>query len=99
MRLATGDEVPFDRLLIATGVRARPWFNPVEAALEGVFTIRTSDDAGRLQSGVGGLAAAVLIIGAGFIGSEMASVCRELGLAVTVAERAEAPLIGARSVV
>ena len=36
----------------------------------------------------------VLIVGAGFIGSEMASVCRELGLAVTVAERASAPLVG-----
>jgi pyruvate/2-oxoglutarate dehydrogenase complex dihydrolipoamide dehydrogenase (E3) component len=37
----------------------------------------------------------IVIVGAGFIGSEMASVCRELGLAVTVAERAEAPLVGA----
>ena len=45
VRLANGDEVPYDRLLIATGVRSRPWFNPVEAALEGVFTIRTCDDA------------------------------------------------------
>jgi NADPH-dependent 2,4-dienoyl-CoA reductase/sulfur reductase-like enzyme len=47
VRLANGDEVPYDRLLIATGVRSRPWFNPVEAVLEGVFTIRTSDDACR----------------------------------------------------
>ena len=38
VRLANGDEVPYDRLLIATGVRSRPWFNPEEAALEGVFT-------------------------------------------------------------
>ena len=37
----------------------------------------------------------MLIIGAGFIGSEAASVCRELGLAVTVAERASHPLNGA----
>ena len=37
----------------------------------------------------------MLIVGAGFIGSEMASVCRELGLNVTVAERADSPLIGA----
>jgi NADPH-dependent 2,4-dienoyl-CoA reductase/sulfur reductase-like enzyme len=95
VRLATGDQVPFDRLLIATGVRARPWFNPVEAALEGVFTLRTRDDAGRLQAALMAKPRRVLIIGAGFIGSEMASVCRELGLEVTVAERAEAPLIGA----
>ena len=95
VRLANGDEVPYDRLLIATGVRSRPWFNPVEAALEGVFTIRTSDDAGRLQAALAASPRRILIIGAGFIGSEMASVCRELDLAVTVAERAEAPLIGA----
>jgi NADPH-dependent 2,4-dienoyl-CoA reductase/sulfur reductase-like enzyme len=95
VRLANGDEVPYDRLLIATGVRARPWFNPVEAALDGVFTIRTRDDAGRLQAALAASPRRVLIIGAGFIGSEMASVCRELGLDVTVAERADAPLIGA----
>ena len=95
VRLANGDQVPFDRLLIATGNRARPWFNPAEAALEGVFTLRTCGDAARLQAALKAGPRRVLIIGAGFIGSEMASVCRELGLAVTVAERAEAPLIGA----
>ena len=95
VRLANGDEVPYDRLLIATGVRSRPWFNKVEAALEGVFTIRTANDAGRLQAALAAKPRRVLIVGAGFIGSEMASVCRELGLDVTVAERAAAPLIGA----
>jgi NADPH-dependent 2,4-dienoyl-CoA reductase/sulfur reductase-like enzyme len=95
VRLATGDQVPFDRLLIATGVRSRPWFNKAEAELEGLFTIRTSDDAGRLQTALAAKPRRVLIIGAGFIGSEMASVCRELGLDVTVAERADAPLVGA----
>jgi NADPH-dependent 2,4-dienoyl-CoA reductase/sulfur reductase-like enzyme len=95
VRLANGDQVPFDRLLIATGVRARPWFNPAEAALNGVFTLRTCDDAARLQAALAAGPKRVLIIGAGFIGSEMASVCRERGLAVTVAERAEAPLVGA----
>ena len=81
-------EVPYDRLLIATGVRSRPWPNTAEAALEGVFTLRTCDDAGRLQAALAAKPRRVLIIGAGFIGSEMASVCRELGLEVTVAERA-----------
>ena len=95
VRLASGDQVPFDRLLIATGTRARPWFNPKEAALDGVFTLRTCDDAARLQAALAAGPRRVLIIGAGFIGSEIASVCRELGLAVTVAERAEAPLVGA----
>ena len=77
--LANGDKVPYDRLLIATGVRARPWFNPEEAALEGVFTLRTCDDAAELQAALAAEPKRVLIVGAGFIGSEMASVCRELG--------------------
>lgn len=37
VRLADGDEVPYDRLLIATGVRARPWPREPEAELDGVF--------------------------------------------------------------
>ena len=95
VHLADGDTVPFGRMLIATGTRARPWFNPEEAKLEGVFTLRTSDDAARLQAALPAGPGRVLIIGAGFIGSEMASVCRELGLNVTVAEHADSPLIGA----
>jgi 3-phenylpropionate/trans-cinnamate dioxygenase ferredoxin reductase subunit len=43
--LADGEELPFDRLLIATGTRARPWRNAEEAALDGVFTLHTSEDA------------------------------------------------------
>ena len=94
VRLANGEQVRYDLLLIATGVRARPWFNPAEAALDGVFSIRTRDDAARLRERLAAGPRRVLIIGAGFIGSEVASICRELGLAVTVAERAEAPLVG-----
>jgi 3-phenylpropionate/trans-cinnamate dioxygenase ferredoxin reductase component len=44
VRLADGEQIPFDRLLIATGTRARPWPNATEAALDGVFVLRTSDD-------------------------------------------------------
>jgi NADPH-dependent 2,4-dienoyl-CoA reductase/sulfur reductase-like enzyme len=95
VRLANGDLIPYDRLLIATGVRSRPWFNKEEAKLKGLFTIRTSDDAEGLQKALAAKPKRVLIIGAGFIGSEMASVCRELKLEVTVAERADAPLIAA----
>lgn len=95
VHLADGEKVPFGRMLIATGTRARQWFNPKEAALEGVFTLRTSDDAARLQAALKAGPRRMLIVGSGFIGSEMASVCRELDLAVTVAERADAPLVGA----
>src|SRR5262247_3807792 len=50
VHLANGNQVPFDRLLIATGTRARPWPNPTEAALDGVLTLRTRDDAARVQA-------------------------------------------------
>lgn len=92
--LATGGTVPYDRLLIATGVRARPWFDPAEGALQGVFTLRTCDDAARLQAALHAGPRRVLVVGAGFVGSEIASVCRELGLAVTVTERGSGPLVG-----
>ncbi|MGC4998604.1 MULTISPECIES: NAD(P)/FAD-dependent oxidoreductase [unclassified Streptomyces] len=95
VRLADGEEVEYDRLLIATGVRARPWPVPEEAELDGVFVLRTRDDATALCERLRGGARRVVVIGAGFAGSEVASACREMGLEVTVAERAGAPLVGA----
>lgn len=95
VRLATGEVIPFDRLLIATGTRARQWPNRAEAALAGVYTLRTAEDAAEFQEALAAGPTRVLIIGAGFIGSEVASVCRERGLAVTVAEHGSAPLVGA----
>jgi NADPH-dependent 2,4-dienoyl-CoA reductase/sulfur reductase-like enzyme len=94
VHLADGSHLEGDFLLIATGVRSRRWPNPDEAALEGVHTLRTSTDAARLQAALAARPRRVLIIGSGFIGSEVASVCRELGLEVTVAERGPAPLAG-----
>jgi len=93
--LSDGDAVEFDKVLIATGVRARPWSNSSEAALDGVFTIRTCDDSRRLNERLSAGPRHVLVIGAGFTGSEIASVCRERGLSVTVTERGPAPLVGA----
>ena len=95
VRLADGSEVVGDYVLIATGVRSRKWPNAQEAALAGVHTLRTSADAARLQAALAARPRRVLIIGSGFIGSEVASVCRELGLQVTVTERGPAPLSGA----
>ena len=92
VRLADGQDVAFDRLLITTGTRARPWPNTTEAALDGVFTVRTRDDAARLRERLAAGPDRVLIIGGGFIGSEIASVCRELGLEVTLVERSGVPL-------
>ncbi|MFC9283342.1 NAD(P)/FAD-dependent oxidoreductase [Streptomyces collinus] len=95
VRLADGDEVEYDRLLIATGVRARPWPKEAEARLDGVFLLRTRDDAAGLLQKLKAGPRRVFIIGAGFAGCEVASACREMGLQVTMAERAGAPLVGA----
>ncbi|MGV9253674.1 NAD(P)/FAD-dependent oxidoreductase [Streptomyces sp. NPDC003697] len=95
VRLADGDEVPYDRLLIATGVRARPWPQEGEAQLDGVFVLRTRDDAVRLHRRLRASPRRVFVIGAGFTGSEIASACRYRDVPVTVAERAGAPLVGA----
>ncbi|MEV4510958.1 FAD-dependent oxidoreductase [Dactylosporangium sp. NPDC049525] len=95
VRLGDGSTVGYDRLLIATGTRARPWFNEAEAALDGVFVLRSLEDSVELQQRLASRPRRVLVIGGGFTGSEVASVCRERDLPVTVVERAQAPLVGA----
>ena len=95
VKLGNGEEVAYDRLLIATGTRARPWPNPEEGALQGVFTVRTVEDAAGLAAALKARPRRVLVVGSGFVGSEIASVCRDLDLPVTVAERGSGPLKGA----
>jgi NADPH-dependent 2,4-dienoyl-CoA reductase/sulfur reductase-like enzyme len=95
VHLADGQVVDFDRLLIATGVRARRWPKEAESALDGVFVLRTREDAQRLQQRLSAKPRRVLVIGAGFTGSEIASVCSDLGLAVTVTQRSVSPLVSA----
>jgi NADPH-dependent 2,4-dienoyl-CoA reductase/sulfur reductase-like enzyme len=94
--LADGTRVPYDLVLIATGVRNRPWPHADEAALEGVCGVRSQADATNLARllGGGGLRR-VVVIGAGFTGSEVASACRHRGIEVTVIERGSGPLTGA----
>jgi len=93
--LGDGSAVEFDRLLIATGTRARPWPNMTEAALDGVFVLRTRDDAAVLSQRLASRPRRVLVIGAGFTGSEVASACRDRDIDVTVVDRGPAPLAGA----
>jgi NADPH-dependent 2,4-dienoyl-CoA reductase/sulfur reductase-like enzyme len=90
--LADGTTLPYDRLLIATGTRARPWPNPAEGRLRGVHTLRTRDDAAALRAALVAGPKRVLIIGGGFIGCEVASACRSLDLPVTIVEPGPVPL-------
>ena len=85
-----GDEIRYEGLIIATGAVARKL--PKTDAIEGVHVLRTVDDAlairERLVPG-----ASVVIVGAGFIGSEVAAAAANRGCHVTVVEAAIAPLI------
>jgi NADPH-dependent 2,4-dienoyl-CoA reductase/sulfur reductase-like enzyme len=90
--LADGERLAYDRCLVATGTRARPWPNPAEAALAGVATLRTRADAERLRQRLRERPARVVLVGGGFISFEVASVCRELDIPVTVLVRDAVPL-------
>jgi 3-phenylpropionate/trans-cinnamate dioxygenase ferredoxin reductase component len=94
LALADGEAITFDRLLIATGGVARGLTVP-GADLAGIHTLRTLADARALRAGisaVGQTGGRVVVIGAGFIGSEVAAACRALGVDVTVLEVLAAPL-------
>jgi 3-phenylpropionate/trans-cinnamate dioxygenase ferredoxin reductase component len=93
--LADGRAIDFDYLLIATGTRARSWPDAEEGALDGVFQVRNRDDASKLRTRLASGPRHILIVGGGFIGCEVASVCRDLAMNVTVVERGPAPLGGA----
>jgi 3-phenylpropionate/trans-cinnamate dioxygenase ferredoxin reductase component len=86
--LADGEEVPFDRLIVATGARARRW----PGAPEGVHTLRDLGDALRLREALE-RASSVAIVGAGFIGCEVAATARKRGLAVTLIDVAPQPML------
>lgn len=83
----SNDSLSYDALVLATGARVRTLQVP-GAQLPGVFTLRGLDDANALRARLAE-AGSVAIIGAGFIGLEVAAVGRELGLEVTVIEREE----------
>jgi NADPH-dependent 2,4-dienoyl-CoA reductase/sulfur reductase-like enzyme len=87
-----GDDVPFDGLIVATGTAARPLVGT--EGLPAVHTLRTLDDCLAIRHAVAsaGERARVVVIGAGFIGSEVASTCHGLGAEVTVVEALPTPL-------
>ena len=89
LRLSGGETLRYSRLLIATG--SRPRTLPLLTGYENVWTLRSLEDA----RGLGACLAdqpRVAVVGAGFIGQEVAATARRLGCQVTLIEAAACPL-------
>jgi len=88
--LSNGSQIAYDRLLIATGaVPRRP---PIEGADGGtVLTLRSVADSDAIKAAASG-GGRLAIVGAGWIGCEVAASARGLGAEVTVIEQAATPL-------
>ncbi|MEU1389872.1 MULTISPECIES: FAD-dependent oxidoreductase [unclassified Nonomuraea] len=89
--LGDGEQLGYDRLLLATGSRPRRPGIP-GADRPDVLYLRTVDDSERLRATLAG-AGRVAILGAGWIGLEVAAAARAAGAEVTVIETASAPLL------
>lgn len=84
---ANGDDYTYDKLVLALGSRVRTV--PVDGAdLDGVHYLRTIADVDRIRGDIAP-GKRVVIVGAGYIGLEVAAVCRQLDLDVTVIEMAD----------
>jgi 3-phenylpropionate/trans-cinnamate dioxygenase ferredoxin reductase subunit len=90
VELEGGGRVAYDRLLVATGARNRTLSMP-GAALDGIFQLRTVEDCDRIRAAARPGRRAVLI-GLGFIGSEVTASLRQLGVEVTAVDGQRAPL-------
>ncbi|MEU2733268.1 NAD(P)/FAD-dependent oxidoreductase [Streptomyces griseoviridis] len=84
VRLASGGRIAYGTLVLATGARPRRLSVP-GADLDGVLALRSLRDARELRRALGA-GGNVLVVGGGFIGLEVASAARGLGLRVTVVE-------------
>lgn len=82
--LDDGRRLPYRRLLLATGARARPLAVPGAEGPQ-VAVLRTLDDAARIRAALGP-GRRLAVIGGGFIGLELAASARRLGAGVTVIE-------------
>ncbi|MFB9950635.1 NAD(P)/FAD-dependent oxidoreductase [Rhizobium puerariae] len=94
VRLASGRELAYDHLVLATGARRRE-LAASGSNLPGIHYLRSRADAEALKARLGGAERAV-VVGAGFIGLEFAAVAADLGFACTVVEAA--PVLLGRAV-
>lgn len=88
LRTAGGEPIPFDGLVVATGSRARRLDDGFDETV-----LRTLDDALRLRAELRA-AGSLVVLGGGLLGMEVASVARDLGVAVTVVDL-RPPLVAA----
>ena len=90
VRLADGERLAADGVVIATGARTRTLAGA--EGLAGVYTLRTLADSLAIRSEFDAAPQRVVVVGAGFIGAEVAATARGRGLEVTMVEMAETPL-------
>ncbi|MEN9885991.1 MAG: hypothetical protein RL758_569 [Pseudomonadota bacterium] len=86
LQLADGESVAYERLVLATGTRARPW-PMLQGAPSNALSLRTAADASRLRDRWAS-SEHVVVLGGGFIGLEVAATANALGKRVTVLETA-----------
>jgi 3-phenylpropionate/trans-cinnamate dioxygenase ferredoxin reductase component len=91
VELENGERVAYDGLVIATGARTRTL--TAASGKAGVHCLRTLDDALAIRAALD-KKPRLVVLGAGFIGLEVAASCRKLGIAVTVVEPQALPLLG-----
>ncbi|MBK5224786.1 MAG: FAD-dependent oxidoreductase [Acidimicrobiia bacterium] len=90
LELVSGTVVPFDIAILATGAAPRQLETP-GADLAGIHYLRTADDALRLRDAIRG-SERVAVVGAGWIGSEVAASARQMGADVVLVDPAPTPL-------
>ena len=90
LTLHTGETVAFDGLVIATGARCRTMGGT--EGLDGVHILRSLDDCLAIRADLEAAPQRVVVVGAGFIGAEVAATARGRGLDVTVVEALPTPL-------
>ncbi len=93
LTLDDGETLPYDGLILATG--ATPRQIPGTPDLEGIYVLRTLEDSLSVRAELDKTPSRVVVVGAGFIGAEVAATARKRGLEVTILEALPVPLVRA----
>ncbi len=89
--LADGTSLYYDGVLVATGAHARGWPDPTQVPDHGVVTLRTRDDATTLRAHLRP-GRRLVVVGGGFLGSEVAASARARGVEVVLVHSGHQPL-------